>query len=101
MELRSWKICTNSLRLGRQPMFNEASLLTTKVIIRIFYISKRRDFRKDLIFNCGEIALEIEDRKRIIIITDYCVIYGDIQPAIDFFQFTNMFEYSVSKSNES
>ncbi len=59
-------------------MFNEASLLTTRIIIRIFYILRRRNFRKNLTFSCEEIALEIENRKRTIIITNYCVVHRNI-----------------------
>jgi len=81
-------------------MFNEASLSTTRMVVRIFYISRRRDLRKDLTFSCGEIALEIEDRKRTVMVTDYCAVHGDIQPAVDSFQFTNMFQHLAGRSNE-
>ncbi len=60
-------------------MFNEALLLTIKMIIQIFYILRRKDFRKNLTFNCEEeIALKIEDRKRTIIIIDCYVVHEDI-----------------------
>jgi hypothetical protein len=82
-------------------MFNEASLSTIRLLIRIFYISKRRNFLKNLTFNCeAKIALDIEGQKRIIIIIDCYAIHEDIQSIVDSFQFINMFSHSTSNSNE-
>jgi len=83
MELGSWIFCANGLGLGRYPVFNEASLLIIRLVVWIFYISRRRDIRKDLTFSCGEeIALEIEDRRRIVMVTDCCAVHGDILLAL-------------------
>jgi len=66
-------------RLRRQSMFNEASLSTIRLLIRIFYILKRRNFSKNLTFSCEvKIALDIEDRKRIVMIIDCYVVHKDI-----------------------
>jgi hypothetical protein len=94
MELGSWKFCANGLRLRRHPIFNEASLSTIRLVVWTFYIS--RDLREDLTFSCGgEIALAIGGRKRTIMITDCYAVHGDIQPAVDSSQFTNMFQHSA------
>jgi len=82
-------------------MFNEASLSTIRLLVRIFHISRRRDLPKDLTFSCGaEIALEIEGRKRTVMVTDCYAVHGDIQPVVDSFQYTNMFPHSAGSSNE-
>jgi len=60
-------------------MFNEASLLTIRLLVRIFYILRRRNFSKNLTFSCeAKIALDIENQKRIIIIIDCYVVHEDI-----------------------
>jgi len=60
-------------------MFNETSLSTIRLLIQIFYILKRNFFLKNLTFSCEiEIALDIENQKRIIIIIDCYVVYEDI-----------------------
>ncbi len=82
-------------------MFNEASLSTTRVVVRIFYISGRRDLLKDLAFSCGgEIALKTEGQKRTVMVINCYAVHGDIQPVVDSFQFTNMFQHSAGRSNE-
>lgn len=48
----------------------------------------------------GEIALEIESRKRTVMVTDCYAVHGDIQPVVDCFQFTNMFPHLAGRSNE-
>jgi len=60
-------------------MFNEESLSTRRLVVWIFYVSIRRGIRKDLTFSCrGEIALEIEDRKRTVMVPDCYAVHGDI-----------------------
>jgi len=82
-------------------MFNEASLSTIRLLVRIFYISRCRNLPKDLTFSCGaEIALDIEGRKRTVMVIDCYAVHGDIQPVVDSFQFTNMFPHSAGSSNE-